>query len=176
MKLINKYIILLLLGMAALSSCSYLDIVPDTKATFDDCFKSQAECKKFQMYLYQSMPSPGSWYSVPETYAGDDFISGRKGSVKYFQYKSLLYGLESPSQSYFGFWYTGTSEGMDNSRRTILEMYESIRHCYMFLANIDRVPDITEENLRTWKGEAYFLIGFYHQMIFNYYGPCVLIE
>lgn len=176
MKLINKYITLLLLGMAALSSCSYLDIVPDTKATFDDCFKSQAECKKFQMYLYQSMPSPGSWYSVPETYAGDDFISGRKGSVKYFQYKSLLYGLESPSQSYFGFWYTGTSDGMDNSRRTILEMYESIRHCYMFLSNIDRVPDITEENLRTWKGEAYFLIGFYHHMIFNYYGPCVLIE
>ncbi|MDE5733081.1 MAG: RagB/SusD family nutrient uptake outer membrane protein, partial [Bacteroidales bacterium] len=113
MKLINKYIILLLLGMAALASCNWLDIVPDTKATFDDCFKSQAECKKFQMYLYQSMPSPGSWYSVPETYAGDDFISGRKGSVKYFQYKSLLYGLESPSQSYFGFWYTGTSDGMD---------------------------------------------------------------
>ena len=158
-----------------LASCDYLDVVPESKATFDDCFKSQSECQKFEYYMYQSMPCMGSHYATPDFMAGGDYISGRKGTVAYFQYKSVLYGLESPSQSYWGFWYTGSIPEID-WRRTVLDIYESIGHCYMMLNNIDKVPDISEENYDTWKGEAYFLIGYYHNVLFDYYGPCVVVR
>ena len=171
----RKNIILFILASMAVASCDYLDIVPESKAKFEDCFKSQSECKKFQYYMYQSMPCMGSHHATPDFLAGDDIISGKKGTVSYFQYKSVLYGLESPSQSYWGFWWTGSIPELD-SRRTKLDTYESIRHCYMMLNNIDKVPDISVENYNTWKGEAYFLIAYYHNVLFDYYGPCVLIK
>ncbi|MDD5892472.1 MAG: RagB/SusD family nutrient uptake outer membrane protein [Bacteroidales bacterium] len=166
----------LIAGMLTLAvGCNYLDVVPETKAKFEDCFKSQSECQKFKYYMYQSMPCPGSHYATPDFLAGDDFISGRKGTVSYFQYKSVLYGIESPNQSYWGFWWSGNIPEL-GSRRTTLDIYESIRHCYMMLDNIDKVPDITTENYNTWRGEAYFLIAYYHNVLFDYYGPCVLIR
>lgn len=169
----KRIFIVLLASVFAAVSCDYLDVVPESKAKFDDCFKSQSECKKFEYYMYQSMPCMGSHFATPDMLAGDDFISGKKGTVSYFQYKSVLYGLESPSQSYWGFWWTGSIPELD-SRRTNLDTYESIRHCYMMLDNIDKVPDISLENYNTWRGEAYFLIGYYHNVLFDYYGPCVL--
>lgn len=170
-----KKIFPILTCAALLASCNYLDVVPESKATFDDCFKSQSECQKFEYYLYQSMPLIGTHYTTPDFFGGDDYITGVKGTVAYFQYKSILYGLESPSQSYWGFWWTGSIPEID-WRRNPLDVYESIRHCYMLLNNIDRVPDISEENYNKWRGEAYFLIGYYHNVLFDYYGPCVLIR
>ena len=55
-------------------------------------------------------------------------------------------------------------------------VWESIRNCYNVLNNLDRVSDITPENLSWWKGEALFLIGYYHQIMLEYYGPIVIID
>lgn len=167
-----KYIIL---AACVLSSCNYLDVVPETKATLDDCFKSQSECQKFQHSMYQSMPSFGSHYASPDFFGGDDYITGRKGTVSYFQYKSVLYGLESPSQSYWGWWWAGPIAEL-GGRRYCEDKYEAIRHCYTMLENIGRVPDISETNFNTWCGEALFLIGYYHHVLFDFYGPCVIID
>lgn len=144
----KRYVLLIAAILVTAGGCNYLDVVPETKAKFEDCFKSQSECQKFEYYMYQSMPCPGSHYATPDFMAGDDFISGRKGTVSYFQYKSVLYGIESPSQSYWGFWWSGSIPELD-ARRTTLDIYESIRHCYMMLDNIDKVPDITKENYDT---------------------------
>lgn len=169
----KKYLFLFL--AAAFGSCDYLDVVPESKATFDDIFKSQTECQKFVYYMYQNIPAPLVHCWTPQQMAGDDFISGRMGAVNYFQYKSILYGLESPSQSYFGMWWSGKIEELGN-RRTNYNIHASIRHCYMLLNNIDKVPGLTPENYDTWRGEAYFLIGLYHHTLFNYYGPCVIVR
>ena len=171
----RRYAILIAGLLIMAGGCSYLNVVPETKATFEDCFKSQSECQKFEYYMYQSMPCLGSHYATPDFFGGDDFITGRKGTVSYFQYKSILYGLESPSQSYWGFWWSGKIDEL-GGRRTTLDIYDSIRHCYMMLENIDKVPDITKEHYDTWRGEAYFLIAYYHHVLFDYYGPCVLIK
>lgn len=170
-----KQIYCILTILLAFSSCNYLDVVPESKAKFDDIFKQQSECQKFVYYMYQNIPNPMGHCYCPEHMAGDDFISGRKGAVNYFQYKSILYGLESPSQSYFGMWWSGDIPEL-GGRRTNYNIYASIRHCYMLLNNIDKVPDITEENYNTWRGEAYFLIALYHHTLFNFYGPCVIVR
>lgn len=170
----KKYLYLLL-AAATLGSCDYLDVVPESKATFDDIFRSQTECQKFVYYMYQNIPNPMVHCYTPAHMAGDDFMSGRKGAVNYFQYKSVLYGLESPSQSYYGMWWSGPISELGD-RRTNYNIHASIRHCYMLLNNIDKVPDITPQNYDTWRGEAYFLIALYHHTLFNYYGPCVIVR
>ena len=170
----KKYIYLLFSAVLC-ASCDYLDVVPESKATFDDIFRSQTECQKFVYYMYQNIPNPMIHCWSPSYMAGDDFISGPGGSVQYFQYKSVLYGIESPSQSYFGYWWPGDIPALGN-RRSCYNIFSSIRHCYMLLNNIDRVPDITPANYDTWRGEALFMIAHYHHILFNYYGPCVLIR
>jgi hypothetical protein len=169
----KKYLYLLL--AVTLGSCDYLDVVPESKATFDDIFRAQTECQKFVYYMYQNIPNPMAHCWSPAYMAGDDYISGPGGPVNYFQYKSVLYGIENPSQSYFGYWWPGPDKDY-GGHRTCYNIFESLRHCYMLLNNIDRVPDITPANYDTWRGEALFLIAHYHHILFNYYGPTVLIR
>lgn len=170
-----KNIFLILILTLTLNSCEdYLDVVPEGKATIEDIYRTQLQAQNFLYTLYATMPDRVSIQSMPDFGAGGDFISGYYGSVRWFSYKSLLYGLESASNTYFGMWSTTSSSYPTGARR--YDIYGTIRHCYNFLNNIDRVPDITEENLTRWKGEALFLIAYYHQTLLEYYGPIVLVD
>ncbi|WP_225975249.1 hypothetical protein [Anseongella ginsenosidimutans] len=51
---IKKYILYVLLG--GLSSCSYLDIVPDNIATIDNAFVSRNMAEKFLFTCYSYLP------------------------------------------------------------------------------------------------------------------------
>lgn len=169
-----KKILAILTSIIVLSSCSdYLNVIPEGKPTMDDIYKTQVQAQNFVYYLYSKIPDRVHLQYFPDMAAGGDMISGYYGSVRYFSYKSLLYGLESSSSTYFGMWSTVSSFPSGASSYNV---FETIRYCYNFLNNVDRVPDITDENLRNWKGEATFLIAYYHQLMLEYYGPVVLVQ
>lgn len=170
MKKIKIFLILLL--PIAFASCNYLDVVPEGQATVDDVFSSETECQKFIYTLYSEVPWHGfKW--TPDMFAGDDIMTGSKGTTRWYPYKSILYGEETASTTYYGLWYTGTESP---SGRTNYEVYKSIRYCYMLLDNINNVPDISEENYNYWRGEAYALIAFYYQELLSFYGPIVIVD
>jgi starch-binding outer membrane protein, SusD/RagB family len=169
-KYISLFISILVL---TLYSCDYLNVVPKGQATLDDLFKSSDECQKFVYYMYSQIPTHGWANWQPDLCGGDDMMTGPGGSIRWYPYKSILYGVESPSTTYFGMWDTSSSSP---TGRTNYDLYKGIRYCYLLLNNINKVPDITAENYNYWRGEAYFLIGLYHQELLMNYGPCVLVK
>ena len=51
-----------------------------------------------------------------------------------------------------------------------------IRKAYLFLENVDRVPDMTEEEKRIRKGEAKAIIAFHYAQMFRYLGGMPWID
>lgn len=86
------------------TSCDYLDVVPKSKATENDIWKTPAEAKKFRFNMMQYMPVLFSYTKSPDQFAGDDFMSGSRSTSYWFPGKSLHYNEENPSQTYFGYW------------------------------------------------------------------------
>lgn len=165
-------IVLFLMGL--LTSCNYLDVVPEGKATTDDIWRTAAQAETFVYTLYDDVPDRFHIQYLPDICAGGDYITGWYGAVRYFSWKSLVYNdTESASSSYFRLWDPASSGPTGASSYYI---YRSIRNCYYFLNNIKSVPDITEEQLKYWTGEAYYLIAYYHQTLLEYYGPVVLVK
>jgi hypothetical protein len=168
-------IISAIVAFAMFASCNkYLDVIPEGKATIADIYRTQLQAQGFLYTLYDQIPDRVHLQNMPDIGAGGDFISGYYGSVRYFSYKSMLYGLESSSSTYFGMWSTTSSSYPTGA--TKYDIWGAIRHCYDFLNNVGKVPDITADNLKHWKGEALFLIAYYHQLMLEYYGPIVLIK
>ena len=164
----------LLVGVLAITSCNkYLDVVPNGTASLNDVWKSETNCQEFVNTLYTQRPNKfyGTTFA-PDLFGGGDFISGPKGTVQYYRYKSLLYGQENANSSYFQYMTTRTLP----AGTATYPIYRMIRYCYLVLANVNKVPGISKANLDSWTGEAHYLIAFYHQTLLEYYGPIVLLK
>ena len=117
------------------------------------------------------MPNLIGYDWSPDQFAGDDFITGARGTTYYFSSKSLLYNEETSSNTYFGRWEPSSVSGGTN-----YDIYRGIRYCYYMLDNVYKVPVISPENADRYAGEAWFLIGYYHQCLLEYYGPVILVK
>ncbi|WP_294081750.1 RagB/SusD family nutrient uptake outer membrane protein [Proteiniphilum sp. UBA5384] len=167
MKRILFYICLVL----TIFSCDFLDVVPEGQATLDDLFRSEKDCEKFVYYMYHNIPTHGYWNWLPDMFAGGDLMTGRGGTTRWYNYKSMLYGDESANQTYYGMW---APESSGPTGKTNYEVFKGIRYAYILLDNIDRVPNISDANHRQWRGEAYWLIAYYHQVLLDFYGPVTI--
>lgn len=157
-----------------LGSCEFLDVVPQSSATIDDIYKTQNQAEQMVLSCYKEIPNYFHPQQFPDWTAGNDFVTGWYGSVRYFHWKSLAYGSESATSTYYSLWSNNAASYPTGYVSKLV--WEGIRYCYNVLNNIDRVPDITPENLNYFKGEALFLIGYYHQIMLEYYGPIVLVK
>lgn len=155
-------------------SCDFLDVVPQSSATISDIYKTQNKAEQMVLSCYKEIPTYFNPQTFPDWTAGNDLTTGWYGSVRYFHSKSLLYGLESPTSTYYSLW-SSTAASYPTGVQS-KSIWEGIRYCYILLNNIDAVPNIDPQKLNYYKGEALFLIGYYHQIMLEYYGPIVLVE
>lgn len=170
----KKIISILLFACAgALAACDFLDVVPEGQATQEDIFKTSKEARKYLNTLYTYAPNIAAYRYMPDFCAGDDIITATNGQTRYFPYKSMLYNEENASQTYYGLWDATTSSP---SGRTNYDMYKGIRYCYIMIDNIDAVPGISPSVADEFKGEAYFLIAYYHWVLLTHYGPVILVR
>lgn len=57
------------------------------------------------------------------------------------------------------------------------DLYEGIKHCNIFLENLDNVEVFTYEQFRDrWRAEVYLLRGYYHWQLIKHYGPMPIIK
>ena len=54
--------------------------------------------------------------------------------------------------------------------------YQAIRHCNIFLENVDQVRDLEEYDKVRWVLEVKFLKAYYHWMLVQKYGPIVVVR
>lgn len=155
-----------------LQSCDFLDVVPDDTTTLEDAFKNEDETEKFLYGCYSFLPgSVGGGFNDFRNSFGmmnsNEQIGAYHWGAQWFPFMSYNYGLDNSSSPTYDYW-----QGY----------YQGIHQCYIFLDNVDKVvpvnmnKDVFERHKTNWKGEARYLIAFYHQMLFQYYGPAVLVH
>ena len=166
-----KNILITLSFLLLLTSCEYLDVVPEGKATQDDIWKTTQQAEKYRYYMRTYMPNLIGYDWSPDQFAGDDMITGGVGTTHWFSSKSLIYGEENANVTYFGRWAPYSTSGGTN-----YDIYRGIRYAFYLLDNVYKVPAISPENAARYAGEAWYLIGYYHQLLLEYYGPIILVK
>ncbi len=156
MKIFNLSLIILLL-IGGLSSCEYLDIVPDERPTEEDAFKDLTAAKKYLYSCYSYMPLARYGSGSLDLMTGDEVITAFEHET-FAKFPKGNYTATTPVISYWD------------------DLFSGIRQCYLLLANIESVPGMSQEQLNDYKGQAEFLIAYYHFLLMRCYGPTIVID
>jgi hypothetical protein len=173
-----KKILSILLIAFSMTSCDFLDIVPDDTPALSDAFKNENTtegflytCYSYQYDYFDFRATPGLATSTNE------LVCAYHWTAQWFACVEFNSGVYSSSNPLINFWGSGV-----NYTSNIPSLYQGIRQCYIFLNHVNEaqpanVDAATFEALRTqWIGEAKFLIAYYHHLLLQYYGPVVFVE
>lgn len=167
----RKKIITLLIVIAAFNvSCSdYLDVVPDNIATIDYAFRDRESAEKFLVTCYSYMPDMG-YVRDPAMMGSDEIWShdiDRTEHVVSNTYYLKLPGRQNVNDPLLNFW-DGRQDGKN--------LFVGIRDCNIFLDNIEKVPDLNDDERDLWVAEVKFLKAYYHFFLLRMYGPIPIIR
>ena len=162
---ISIFIVLLSVG-----SCKkYLDVTPDNVATLNSAFSNANEAQAYLFGCYSSLQSLSDVTRNPGFTASGEVIfpinlpsnasltSG--GQDAGF---NLVRGLQNADNPLINYW-DGYNQG--------LNLWQTIRKCNTFLANINTPPDLPKYEKTRWVAEANFLKAYYHYWLIRMYGP-----
>lgn len=158
MKII-KYILALIFLMN-ISSCNYLDVVPDNVATIDNAFSDKYTAEKYLFTCYSYLPNYGSAWDNPALLGGDEIWYPER--LNYNNGMRIARGEQSITNPRMDYW-SGSNSGKP--------LYEGIRACNTFLDKIDGVQDLNDYENKRWKAEVNFLKAYYHFYLTRMYGP-----
>jgi hypothetical protein len=180
MKKMKKYTLkalALILSLFFLGSCErYLDKAPDAGLTETEVFEKFANFKLFFEAAYNGTTknSSGTWYQV-------NIRTGHALWISMWDQKTLLDDLTEIGDNgrlirqYWKQGLMGTDGNMltnDLARRPVQKaMFTVIRICNTAIANAHRIKDAAENEKDDFIGQAYFLRGYAHLTLINYWGP-----
>ena len=156
MKIIYKLLFLFLLTIGY-SSCDFLDIVPDEITTEADAFKDRNAAKNFVYSCYGYLPQSNVASGSLDLLTGDEVIT----AFEHETFASFPKGNYTASSPVISYWNT---------------FFQGLRQCYIFLENVDKVPDLTESVKTDYIAQVKFLIAYYHYQLARCYGPIILIK
>lgn len=169
MKILSIKLVVLLGLFGLATSCSkYLDVVPDNTMTLEDLFKQKEEAWDALSKVYSYMPQDDQTHVTTWT-LGDEWlgrldINSTESNLRAIR---IMRGLQTVSNPQLGCW-SGTGGGK--------RLYEGIRQANVFLANIDKVPDMTDLEKNEWKAQVKFLKAYYNFLLVQRYGPIVIAD
>lgn len=161
----SKIIKLILLSIPFFYSCnSYLDKEPDDMQTLEGVFEKRASTEQYLANVLSFLPN--QWdnlglrtynsYSWPFTPASDE---GEWGAVRvYAQMQNGTHSAASPAEN---FW---------------TPLYRGIRESNVFMQNVDKCTELTDEERGLWKAEARYVNIMCHYWLAMLYGPIVLVK
>lgn len=151
--------------LSLLFSCkNYLDVVPDNIPTIDNAFAMRTEAEKYLYTCYSYMPRDGDVSSDPSILSGDEMWAFQNSVLPEFDHRmfNIARGFQSANQPVGDFHW-------DN-------LYRGLRDCNIFLENVGRVPDLTEQERKEWIAEVKFLKAYFHFYLLRMYGPIPMIR
>lgn len=160
----KKCIYILALLPMLLSGCNYLDQDPEQLNTLDKVFSTRNETLKwfYRMYSNDYFPNDcwGSAYYNHYMFGSDDANNALDWHIP-----ALLNGSispENPNVSTEYYWFG--------------RYYQAIRHCNIFLENIDKCTELGIVEQERMIAEATFMRAIYHWWILREYGPIPIVE
>jgi hypothetical protein len=164
-----KLLITIMALQLSLSSCSYLDIVPDGIPDIEQhAFAMRTQAEKFLFTCYSYIPVAGSISANPAFLAGHEIVitpqsRSYSGTAAYY----LQQGQQRSDSPYICYW-TGGNGGKN--------LWRGISDCNIFLEHIHDVPDMEEWEKLQWAAEVEFLKVYYHYYLVKMYGPVPIAD
>lgn len=146
----------LVLAVGLFGACNYLDIVPDETATEEDAFKNPKAAERYLYSCYGYIPRPSNTIEAIDFMTGDEVVTA-------FEHETFAHfpkGNYSAGNPVISYWTT---------------LFDGIRYCYSLIENVDQVPNLPAEVAEDYKAQATFLIGYFHYLLIQNYGPTILI-
>ena len=159
----RKIKVALLVAMAAvtLNSCndSFFDAQPDNLLNIETIFSNRAQTENYWGGLYAQIPDI---WDQPYNYT----FSATTDEVDISNWQE--FPLNSGAVT------------ADNVSSPYVNMYNKIRQCGIFIANVDKCQELLEaENgptlVKQYKAEAKFLRAFYYWHVMKLHGPVVIL-
>jgi hypothetical protein len=172
--LIKSLAILSLVAVFTFSCSDYLDIIPDNVQTVDHSFKTRYEAEGFLYGIYGFLPYFPDPTSNPALMGGDEIWYRERMNLS-TRIWDIARGFQSTSAPLADYW-----SSVDNSKNYDLNggipIFTALRDCNIFLENIHKAVDLTDEDRIRWIAEVKFLKAYYHFWLFRMYGPIPLIK
>ncbi|WP_215223086.1 RagB/SusD family nutrient uptake outer membrane protein [Echinicola shivajiensis] len=164
-KIIIKYIVSISLFFSVTGCGDYLDVVPDNIAVIEDAFETRENALRFLATLYGYLP-PYAGISNPALAAGDE-ISVNDNVSRNWASRRISRGGQNVISPDLGYW---------GNRGTVGNLFIALRDCNIFLENLDKPFDLTEDERIRWAAEAKFLKAYFHFYLLRMYGPIPIVK
>ena len=161
---------ILIIFLISVVSCDWLDVMPDNIATIDAAFANRATAQKSLFSCYRYLPNPTDCNRSPNYFTSrDEYEFGKRFSIitQYPYSTSIAQGLQNANDPIIDYW-----SGKNNGR----PMFEAIRTCNVFLEEIHRPRDMSEDERARWTAEVKFLKAYYHYILLQLYGPIPIVR
>ncbi|HMR19140.1 MAG TPA: RagB/SusD family nutrient uptake outer membrane protein [Sphingobacterium sp.] len=156
-----------LIMFGLLTSCNYLDVVPDNVATLDYAFRNRSSALRYLATCYSKLPDFGNAHDSNPGIAGADELWVNSNNTGSFRPFFISLGQQNKNEVLVDYW---------NGRGNGKNIWEGIRDCNIFLENIDKVVEMSREEKDRWKAEVKFLKAFYHYYLLISYGPIPIMD
>lgn len=169
MKTVIKILLALLVLMPAVSCKKYLNVTPDDVATLSSSFSNANETEAYLFGCYSNLQNlsdvrrnagftTSGEVIFPINLSDRTTLGGLGGDAGF----TILQGLQNADNPLLNYW-DGYNMG--------LNLWQSIRLCNTFLANVNTPLDLPQYEKTRWIAEAQFLKAYYHYWLIRMYGP-----
>ena len=151
----NKFNILLLLLLFGMSSCEdYLETIPTDFLAPVNYYETEEQLNYARASVYHPLGATGLYGSWA------NYLLGWEGDIGYMNRASLTtgpwnYNFSSADSYNSGYW---------------TNLFMGINRANVFLANVDKNPQISQAFRDQLRGEILFLRGYYYFQLVRYYG------
>lgn len=171
-----RYIILI--APLLLVGCNYLNMVPEKDIeTVETMFEMRASADNWINGLYGAFAESTTSLNSNVAFLGSDEIVAGEALRKLGYLRAMKYdgfkiaeGLQMSQEPYGDFW---DPRPVTGGMETVTP-YVAIRYCNMFLDNIHRVYNMTQEEKLMWSGEIQALKAWQYFELVRRYGPIIL--
>lgn len=161
MNKIKKYLILAIASVAAMSCDSYFDVNFDDQANLEDIFQQKVFTRRYLAQVYSFIPRDEHFVY------GSGFVVARSDESLFASYRWL------PSIPYrTGNYSPATALDWGNYGVDLWNsLYIGINQATIFINNVDKDLEDSEDLREIMKAEARFLRAYYYFCLFRQYGP-----
>lgn len=191
MKKIFNYMLALGMATGIFSACvddinvgnAFLEKAPGVDVNIDTVFSKAEYARNFLWSAY------GQLYC---TYTSGNMMNGAPIDVLSDSYHCYV-GWGGPIQSYYpggltedaqdtengnfqGKFSYSTKSGLDSDAGGRVSIYETVRKCWQLIENLDRVPDMSNDEKSRLRGEAYTIMASRYFDAFRNFGGLCLVK
>lgn len=182
MKRINKFILPIAFGIMMISSCvdefkigdNFLEKAPGVDVTQDTIFGKAEYARRFLWNTYRKL-----YYGLP-SYWND--VDGKMNMGMFETLSDCWHShlsWDGVNRMYYSGTYSAGLEESDSHTRfgyTKENCWQAIRQSWLFIENVDRVPDMGEDEMKRLSAEAKVIIASRYFDLFRHYGGLPLVD